>query len=72
MNQQTKPKTIYLKDFFLYKKRNYWYIIPSIIYYYNKREFLETGVYTPSWAITLRWLNFVMGIQIQQAYEIKE
>jgi hypothetical protein len=72
MNQQTSPKKTYLKDFFIYKKKHFWFIIPSIIFYHNKHEFLETGVYTPSWAITLRWLNFVMGIQIQEAYKINQ
>jgi hypothetical protein len=29
---------------------------------------LETGVYTPSWGLTIRWLTYMVGIQIQQGY----
>jgi hypothetical protein len=59
----------YIKDFFIIKKKHHWFVFPSLILYYNKNEFLETGVYTPSWGISLRWLIFMIGFQIQQAYE---
>lgn len=63
-------KKIYIKDFFILKKKHHWFIIPSFVFYYNENEFLETGVYTPSWGITLRWLIFMIGFQIQQSYEL--
>ncbi len=62
-------KKTYIKDFFIIKKKYHWFILPSLIFYHNKKEFLETGVYTPSWGISLRWLIFMIGFQIQQAYE---
>ena len=65
----TSKKT-YIKDFFIYKKKHHWFIIPTIVFFYNKTEFLETGVYTPSWALTIRWLTYMMGIQIQRSYEV--
>ena len=58
----------YEKDFFIIKKKHFWFIIPTIIIFYNKETFLETGVYTPSWGLTLRWLNIMAGIQIQEVY----
>ena len=65
----TSKKT-YIKDFFIYKKKHHWFIIPTIVFFYNKTEFLETGVYTPSWGLTIRWLTYMMGIQIQRSYEV--
>jgi len=62
-------KKKYCKDFFIYKKRHHWFLIPTIVFFYNKTEFLETGVYTPSWGLTIRWLTYMMGIQIQETYK---
>jgi hypothetical protein len=58
----------YSKDFFVYNKRHHWFIIPTIVFFYNKETFLETGVYTPSFGLTIRWLTFMIGFQIQQEY----
>ena len=62
-------KKKYYKDFFIYKKKHHWYLIPTIVFFYNKTEFLETGVTSPSWGLTVRWLTYMMGIQIQETYE---
>ncbi len=62
-------KKKYCKDFFIYKKRHHWFLIPTIVFFYNKTEFLETGVNTPSWGLTVRWLTYMMGIQIQEIYK---
>ena len=62
-------KKKYCKDFFIYKKRHHWFIIPTIVFFYNKTEFLETGVYTPSWGLTVRWLTYMIGVQIQETYK---
>ena len=66
----TTSKTIYHKDFFIYNKKHHWFLIPTIVLFYNKETFLETGVYTPSWGITVRWLTYMVGVQIQKGYEI--
>lgn len=65
-------KREYLKDFFIYKKKHHWFIVPTIVFFYNKETFLETGVYSPSWGITMRWLTFMIGFQIQLGYERKK
>jgi hypothetical protein len=62
-------KKKYCKDFFIYKKRHHWFLIPTIVFFYNKTEFLETGVYTPSWGLTVRWLTYMIGVQIQETYK---
>jgi hypothetical protein len=61
-------KKKYYKDFFIYKKRHHWFLIPTIVFFYNKTEFLETGVHTPSWGLTVRWLQYMVGVQIQKIY----
>jgi hypothetical protein len=58
----------YSKDFFVYNKRHHWFITPTIVFFYNKETFLESGVYTPSFGLTIRWLTFMVGFQIQQEY----
>lgn len=63
-----KMKKKYIKDFFIYKKNHHYFIIPTIIVYYNKHQFLETGIYTPSWGLTIRWMTFMIGLQIQESY----
>ena len=65
-------KREYLKDFFIYKKKHHWFIIPTIVFFYNKETFLETGVYSPSWGVTVRWLTIMIGFQIQLGYERKK
>lgn len=62
-------KKIYYKDFFIYNKKHHWFLIPTIIFFYNKETFLETGIYTPSWGLTVRWLTYMVGVQIQEGYE---
>lgn len=63
-------KKKYHKDFFIYNKRHHWFLIPTVVLFYNKQTLLNTGEYTPSWGLTIRWLTFMVGIQIQQAYEV--
>jgi len=65
-------KKTYIKDFFIYKKRHHWFLIPTIVFFYNKTEFLETGVYTPSWGLTIRWLTYMIGVQIQETYKYEK
>jgi len=65
-------KKTYIKDFFIYKKRHHWFLIPTIVFFYNKTEFLETGVYTPSWGLTVRWLTYMIGVQIQETYKYEK
>ena len=61
-------KKKYYKDFFVYKKKHHWFIIPTVVFFYNKETFLETEVYTPSWGLTIRWLTYMVGFQIQESY----
>ena len=56
-------------DFYLLLKHHHWVILPTFIFYYNKNEFLETGVYSPAWGLTFRWLTLMMGFQVQKDYE---
>ena len=65
-------KKTYIKDFFIYKKRHHWFLIPTIVFFYNKTEFLQTGVYTPSWGLTVRWLTYMIGVQIQETYKYEK
>jgi hypothetical protein len=58
-----EPK--YLTDFFIYNKKHHWFIIPTIVLFYNKETFFETGVYTPAFGFSIRWMTFFMGVQIQ-------
>ncbi len=64
MNQVETKRYIY--DFFILKKKHYWFLIPTPIFFYNKETFFETGLYSPSIGFTLRFLNFMIGIQIQK------
>lgn len=59
-----EPK--YLTDFFIYKKKHHWFIIPTIVFFYDKETFFETGVYSPSFGFTFRWLILFMGFQVQK------
>jgi len=64
-----KTKKIYEKDFFIYNKKHHWFIIPTIVFFYNKETFLETGVYSPSCGLTIRWFTYMIGFQIQESYK---
>ena len=56
----------YYKDFFVYKKKHHWFLIPTPIFYYRKDEFFETGLTSPCWGFTLRFLVFMVGLQVQK------
>jgi len=61
----TNKEPKYLKDFFIYKKKYHWFIIPTIAFFYRKDVFLETGLYTPAIGFSIRWLTFFIGVQYQ-------
>jgi hypothetical protein len=61
---QKEPK--YLTDFFIYRKKYHWFIIPTIIFFYRKDVFFETGITSPAIGLSFRWLTFFMGIQVQR------
>jgi hypothetical protein len=56
----------YYKDFFIYKKKYHWFILPAIIFYYDKYSIYDDGKMAPSWGLTIRWLQFMIGFQIQK------
>ena len=61
-------KKIYIKEWFFLKDRLGIHWIPTIVTYYNKESFLETGVYTPRFTIQIKFLKYSAGFQIQEAY----
>ena len=56
----------YITDFFVIRKKYHWFLLPTPILYYRKDTFFETGATSPSWGLTLRFLIFMVGIQIQK------
>jgi hypothetical protein len=41
------------------------HLIPTICFLYNKYGFFETGVYTPQFVLSIKFLTFQFGIDIQ-------
>ena len=50
----TNKEPKYLTDFFLYNKRYHWFIIPTIVFFYRKDVFFETGICTPAIGLSVR------------------
>lgn len=59
-------KPFIYKTFFKYRHR--FYIIPSIELWYNKNEFLETGIYSPALGLKFSWLKWGWEIIFQKGY----
>ncbi len=59
-------KKIYHKDFFIYHKKHHWFIIPTIVFYYRKTQDLHVTEPIKTWGLTIRFLTYMMGIQIEQ------
>lgn len=59
-----EPK--YFSDFFVYRKKHHWFIIPTFIFYYQEETFVETGMYSPSFGLCFRWLTFMAGLSFQK------
>ena len=57
-----------LIDLYFKKIPYYFYIIPTLIIWYRKDLFLETGVYTLGWGIVIKFLKWSIGIQFQKGY----
>ncbi len=62
----TNKEPKYLTDFFLYNKKFHWFIIPTVVFYYRKDVFFETGITSPAFGMSVRWLTFFAGIQFQR------
>lgn len=59
----------FYKDFFVYKKNHYWFIIPTIVFYFDRYEIYDDRKMAPCWGFTFRWLLFMVGFQIQHKDE---
>ena len=55
----------YYKDFFIYNKKHHWYIIPSVIFYYDKECYYDDGKTSP-------WLTYMVGFQMQKIDENRD
>jgi hypothetical protein len=65
-----EPK--YFFDYFIYKKNFHWFVIPTIVIYYNKHAFVENNSTTLSFGVSLRWLIYFGGIQLQKNVNYKK
>jgi hypothetical protein len=61
-----KKEKKWITDFFIIKKKHHWFLIPTPIFYYREDEFFETGLSSPSWGFTFRFLVFMVGVQSQR------
>lgn len=69
-NQDKEPR--YITNFFIRNDKHSWFIIPTIVFYYNKGSFFETGITSPSFSLSFRWLKIFMGIHIQKNIYYRE
>jgi hypothetical protein len=72
MNQFNFMLKNYYKDFFVYKKKHHWYILPAIIFYHDKYSIYDDGKMAPSYGLTIRWLQYMIGFQIQKIDENRD
>ena len=56
-------------DYFVYNKRHHWFILPAIVFYYDRYSIYDDSHMAPSWGLTIRWLTFMAGFQIQMIDE---
>ena len=52
----------------IFRHNGYFMFVPCISIWYDKYRFLETGLYTPSFGITLGWINFTYSLTFQKGY----
>jgi hypothetical protein len=50
----------------VYNKKHHWFIIPAVVFYYDKYSIYDDLNMAPSWGLTIRWLTFMAGFQIQK------
>ena len=53
-------------DWFFIKRLGEIHLIPTICLLYNKYSFYETGVYTPQFVFSIKFLTFQSGLSIQK------
>jgi hypothetical protein len=56
----------YSSRFFMLTKLGEIHLIPTIAIYFSKHSFFETGVYTPQLVVSIKFLKYQVGIDIQQ------
>jgi hypothetical protein len=52
----------------LYRVRKSFYLLPTIVFSFNKSEFLETGVFTPAFSLKIVFLKWAIYFWAQKAY----
>jgi hypothetical protein len=56
----------YYWDFFIYNKKLHWFLIPTIVFYYHKTEQLHVNESLRTFGLTIRFLTYMIGIQLEQ------
>lgn len=52
----------------IYSVVGVFWILPTITLLYNRYEFLETGVETPAFVFSIKWLKWGYGFTFQKGY----
>ncbi len=52
-------------EYFVYNKRNYWFILPAVVFFYDRYRIYDELKMGPSFGFTFRWLTLMAGFQIQ-------
>lgn len=54
-------------DIRFYSKKDGYvlFIIPTIVFFYRSDYFWESGVHTPAFGMSFKWLKFNIGFMIQ-------
>ena len=63
MNKEPK----YDWDFFImWSTKKEWYIIPTIVFFYNQNQLYTSLVTSPACGLYFQWLKFTAGVQSQK------
>ena len=61
----------YYWDFFIYNKKLHWFLIPTVVFYYRKNQDLHITDSLRTFGLTIRFLTYMIGIQIEQEFDEK-
>jgi len=64
MTNKKEPK--WITDYFLKLGRKEWYIIPTLVFYYNPVQLYTSLQTSPAWGFYFQWLKMTAGVQSQK------
>jgi hypothetical protein len=64
MTKTKEPKRY--TDYFVRWGRREWFILPTLVFFYNPQQYFADDAFSPGWGLYFQWLKLTIGLQTQK------